>query len=236
MSVNDQETRLRKTEGAYIESDKKICEASNASFHGVFTTEPEQLPLLEAITLDERLSDIEVTAEEVMKQLTTPDATEAVGPDKVSPWILKEAAQALSVPLARIFNKSLMKRELPSCWKKENVVPIFNKEGRKEILNYRLVSLTSIPCKVFEQIAEMVREMTTGLQHEKMQSCGNAASNGGKISTGEYRRVLESTGEYRRVLKSTGEYRRVLESTGEYRRVLKSTGEYRRVLESTGEY
>jgi hypothetical protein len=155
MSVNDQVTRLRKTEGAYTESDKEICEALNASFHGVFTTEPEQLPLLEGVTLDERLSDIEVTAEEVMKQLTTLDATKAVGPDKVSPWILKEAAQALSVPLAMIFNESLMSGELPSCWKKANVVPIFKKGDREEALNYRPVSLTSIPCKILERIIRL---------------------------------------------------------------------------------
>nr|XP_045604120.1 uncharacterized protein LOC123762003 [Procambarus clarkii] len=57
--VNDQVTRLRKTDGAYTECDKEMCEALNASFHGVFTTKPEQLPFLEEITLDERLSDIE---------------------------------------------------------------------------------------------------------------------------------------------------------------------------------
>ncbi|XP_069156992.1 uncharacterized protein [Procambarus clarkii] len=76
MSVTKlQVTRLRKTEGAYTESDKEICEALNASFHEVFTTEPEQLPLLEEeMTQDERLTDIEVTAE-VMKQLTTLDGT-----------------------------------------------------------------------------------------------------------------------------------------------------------------
>ncbi|XP_069161463.1 uncharacterized protein [Procambarus clarkii] len=125
MSVNEQVTRQRKTEGAYTESDKKICEVLNASFHGVFTTKPERFPLIEEITLDERLSDIEVTAEEVMKQLTTLDATKAIGPEKLSPWIQKEAAQALSVPLAMIFNESLMSGELPSCWKEANVVPIF---------------------------------------------------------------------------------------------------------------
>ncbi|XP_069183507.1 uncharacterized protein [Procambarus clarkii] len=136
MSVNDQVTRLRKTEGAYTESNKKICEALNASFHGVFTTEPEQLPLLEEeMTQDERLTNREVTADEVMKQLTTLNETKAGGPDKVSPRLLKEAAQALSEPLARIYNESLTKGELPSCWRKANVVPNFKKEDRNEAFN-----------------------------------------------------------------------------------------------------
>ncbi|XP_069195400.1 uncharacterized protein [Procambarus clarkii] len=126
MSVNNQVTRQRKTYGAYTEIDKEICEVLNDSFHGVFTIEPEQLPLLvEKITQDERLTDIKVTTKELVKLLTTFDETKAVGPDYVSPWILKEAAQALGVPLASIHNESLTEGELPRCWKKANVEPIF---------------------------------------------------------------------------------------------------------------
>ncbi|XP_069187753.1 uncharacterized protein [Procambarus clarkii] len=107
------------------------------------------------MTQDERLTDLEVKTEKVMKQLTTLDATKAIGPDKVSPWVLNEAAQALSVLLARIFNESLLSGELSSCWKKANVVPIFKKGDREQALNYRPASLTSILYKEHERITRL---------------------------------------------------------------------------------
>jgi len=52
-----------------------------------------------------------------------------------------------------------MSGEVPSAWKKEVITPIF-KTGRKEYLgNYRLVSCTSMPEKIMEQIMLKGRHM-----------------------------------------------------------------------------
>ncbi|XP_045596868.2 uncharacterized protein [Procambarus clarkii] len=130
----------------YTVTVKEICEVVNTSFHVVSTTEPEQLSMLQdQMTVNERLFNIEVRAEEVKQDLASLDGTKAVGSDNVSPSILKEAAQALSVSLAKIFK--LTKEQLPSCCKKINMVKIFKKGDIKEALNYRPVSLTGNPSK-----------------------------------------------------------------------------------------
>ncbi|XP_069158382.1 uncharacterized protein [Procambarus clarkii] len=133
-----------------------MFEEVGASFHGVFATDSEQLPALEEEVIpDERDLNIKITTEEVRKQVASLDESEAIGLDKVSPWMLKEAAQALRIPPALIFNKSLPKGELPSCWMEANVVPICKKGDREEPPDNRLVSLRSIPCKVLERITRI---------------------------------------------------------------------------------
>lgn len=51
-----------------------------------------------------------------------------------------------------LFAKSLTCGMLPTDWKIANVVPIPKSGPRKSVFNYRPVSLTSVPCKIFEHV------------------------------------------------------------------------------------
>ena len=76
----------------------------------------------------------------------------SMGQDDIHLRVLKEIADVVADPLSIIFEKSWLSGEVPSDWKKGNIPPIF-KKGRKEAPgNYRLVSLTSVPRKIMEQI------------------------------------------------------------------------------------
>ena len=52
------------------------------------------------------------------------DVTKAMGPDDLSPRILKECADVLSPSLCDILNKSLSSGSVPSGFKEANIVPI----------------------------------------------------------------------------------------------------------------
>ena len=54
--------------------------------------------------------------------------------------------------LTIIFQKSINSGTPPSDWLKARIVPIHKRNDRTIASNYRLISLTSIPCKILEHI------------------------------------------------------------------------------------
>ena len=87
----------------------------------------------------------------VLEKLKNLNEHKAFGVDKVSPYVLKKAAEAFALPLKLIFNASLANGTIPSEWREANVSPIYKKKGGKlDPANYRPVSLTSTVCKILE--------------------------------------------------------------------------------------
>ena len=136
-----------------VRSDKEKAEALNEFFCSVFTKEdkdkmPEPLKKLSNQTLKE----IHIKREEVEKKLSNLNPNKALGPDGISPSILKQCANELAAPLTILMNKSMEEGIIPSDWKLANVSPIFKKGKKTDPGNYRPVSLTSVVCKIMESI------------------------------------------------------------------------------------
>ena len=84
----------------------------------------------------------------IVSLLRNINAKKASGPDGISCFVLKEAAEEIAAFLQFIFNQSLTTGQVPGDWKCANVTPVFKKGSKKEACDYRLVSLTSVPCKI----------------------------------------------------------------------------------------
>ena len=98
------------------------------------------------------LDNIEFTIEDVAAVLHSLDHNSSMGPDGIHPQLLKSCAEALTYPLYKIFCMSLAEGSLPAEWKTSHVIPIFKKGSRYDPLNYRPVSLTSVPGKCMERL------------------------------------------------------------------------------------
>ena len=98
------------------------------------------------------LSNVSVSEQDVLDQLLSLDVTKALGPDNISPYLLKMSAHVLAPSLTRLVKLSLTTMIVPSLWNLANVCPVYKKGNRSDINNYRPISLISCVGKLVEQI------------------------------------------------------------------------------------
>lgn len=76
--------------------------------------------------------------------------TGVVGPDKVPSFLLKDCAIVFSSPLTKLFNLCLKTNTFPVIWKTSKIIPVFKKNDRNNIENYRPVTIISNFSKCLE--------------------------------------------------------------------------------------
>ena len=63
--------------------------------------------------------------------------------------MLKVCNESIYKPLAIIFWPCLQNGKFATEWKQANVVPVFKKNNKQEVKNYRLISLLPVSSKIF---------------------------------------------------------------------------------------
>ena len=144
---------LKNDNGVFTKSEAEKAELLNDFFSSVFSK--ENLDKLPEVTDKEVLSELDniiISESEVLKHLKELDASKAMGPDIINPFLIKSMAEVFVKPLTLIFQKSVSSGIVQSAWKEARITPIYKKGNKTEPINYRPVSLTSIVCKTLEKL------------------------------------------------------------------------------------
>jgi len=141
------------TDGKYLTEPKEVAEHFNQIFQQNFSSDPNVFPFLrrQHLSQDKILSDLKISPEEVVKYLKATKTNAAPGEEKIPAVLLKNCANVLSESLSRVFNLSLESGDLPLSWKSALVTPIFKDGEKKDMRNYRPISVTSLVGKVLEK-------------------------------------------------------------------------------------
>ncbi|CAM9365878.1 unnamed protein product, partial [Heterosigma akashiwo] len=80
------------------------------------------------------------------------DVRKSVGPDGVSPRVLKHCARQLARPITRLFQKVGKSGEFPRSWKVVRVTPVYKKKDASLPENYRPISVLPTLATTFERV------------------------------------------------------------------------------------
>ena len=126
----------------------------NEYISSVFTREDiNALPVPDTIfegRESDYLGQLIVTPKMVAKKIRDMKDNKSPGVDAISPKLLLEILEQISIPLATVFNLVLEEGVVPLEWKEANIIPLFKKGPRSKSENYVPVSLTSVICKLLE--------------------------------------------------------------------------------------
>ena len=97
--------------------------------------------------------DFSLTNHELVKSaLEKINANKARGHEHIPPRALKASILSITPPLSHLINTIISSKEVPSSWKRGEIVPHFKKDSQLEKVNYRPVTVLSSLSKIFEHI------------------------------------------------------------------------------------
>ena len=119
-----------------------------------------------------------VKEDQAREHLAKINVHKSTGSDGMHPHVLRELAEVITELLSIIFGRSWQMGEMPEDRRIASVTPVFKKGKKADLGNYRLVSLTSIPGEVMEQLVLDV--LSKQLEEKKVTVCSQHGSTRGK--------------------------------------------------------
>ena len=92
------------------------------------------------------------TPNEIEEIIRSFDTSKSAGPNSIPNKIIKQISTSISIPISNISNHSFSTGIHPDILKITKVIPIYKKDSKLEIVNYRPISLLSNINKIIEKL------------------------------------------------------------------------------------
>ncbi len=92
----------------------------------------------------------EVSQDQVFEELKGIKCSKATGLDGLNARLLKSACREIALPITHIINLSIMTGVFPNSWKQAKVTPLFKEGDKKDVNNYRPISVLPVLGKILE--------------------------------------------------------------------------------------
>ena len=140
----------------------QICEVFNEHFVSIGPKLAEEIPAnvtghshLDYLTIQNHEHSFqfqETNTSAVFSLLSKLCKSKATGLDRISAKLLRVFPDLIAESLCAIFNRSINTGIFPTDWKCSKVIPLFKKGERRDLNNYRPISIIPVVAKVFERI------------------------------------------------------------------------------------
>ena len=144
-----------------LDNRNDILEAFRHQFQSVYTV-PRQNHNLSENPNFMNLSTLQVEIGDIYKKITKLDIKKGPEPDNIPNKFIKHCHFSLARPLWLIFNRSLQTGCMPTQWKQSLVIPIYKSGNKKDINNYRPISIMNSFAMIFESL--VTAQLTNALQ------------------------------------------------------------------------
>ena len=143
---------IANNEDILYNSDAEKAECLNHYFCSISNVDDSncRLPIFASKT-NCQLDSVVLTRNEIESMISTLCANKAAGPDLTSHKVIKNVKSSISLPLVKLFSKSLKDHVFPEIWKESIVNPLFKKDDKSLVCNYRPISLLSCIGKLMER-------------------------------------------------------------------------------------
>ena len=105
------------------------------------------------------------TPAEIEDIISKIDTSKSVGPNSIPNQLIQSISKSISTPLANMFNNSFTNGVCPEFLKISTIIPIYKKDSKLKVSNYRPISLLSNINKILEKL--MFQRLYTFLEENK---------------------------------------------------------------------
>ena len=146
---------LKAEDGTMVLETNQKADLFNNFFSTVFIKDNGKVPKLFQSNFLNKVNSMQpilITQLDVKNSITKLKNSSSRTPENIPALFFKQTAAVLAYPLTKLFNVSLSCGKVPVLWKEAIIVPIHKKGDKSTPSNCRLLSMTSVICRILERI------------------------------------------------------------------------------------